>query len=812
MYWRRSIALLLVASWLALVISGCGGAASTRFLEDGNGSAGGTQVTGKVVLPPGSGLSLRDLSVVTVLGDGTIDSAGTFTAMIPENDMVLVLLLSPEGKVVLAGFSQADMEISSASTALSLLFVALGGQQLPSDQQPNVLRILSQSSALPTLIGALNTALQANANALTDGDPALVAALAAAQQAVIAEAGILPRRGTPEPIQAQSEPVHGQQVEPEVTVSPLSFQGGVSARAEQQQVKVTNLLRRMGSLYVFRTSYKDGSDVFHEENPYVRITPDGLFLSSVTGLQSAVGSLFDLLAGNIAWVPKEVTLSSTLFAANNHKQVNYLLLLVAPSLSGNQPIWRTSGNFSSADQEVLDLKFASLMIQGFFQDVILPASGIALGSRSMGGSLNTITWNPNASSALAQFAGGGEVLINQILAGTLNSWREGVLTFFGLVAQNPDFLIVLLKEMAPSTLVGNGALKLLTAFSKANMYLAAIDLALQISDLTLVLSAFQNNPSELWTVVVNQETPQPSSLEIFETQMLESGNSFPAMEAHTLRVFGKFNGIQPIIRVGGEVVPVYNFISFGAGHINAPEEVRCILPTTGPGSFGSIQAQVGGEISNQRTLTLWTGTISRRDTGPEAQTNDWDLTFSFRADIDPRSDGVVVRNGINLDCPAREAQLETAFGGTVDAVRINSVTQEDQGWINVWVDQGVIPSFAIQLFTTNPPPFPPSGSYFTAGNNFRHVGNGQYTAYLRGNALLRNAIHQVFFSKVTQQATNSDIDAEASGLEPGIEIPVDPETLIIPAGSISLDILHHDGQPVVTRTTSWTNFTPSGRP
>ena len=162
---RRSVgaARRLLAGAVALaLLTGCG---------SGPTPGPDLEAEGRVVLPTGSPLSLGDLTAHGPFGSVTIAADGSFATPMAHSGVGLVLITAPAGDLVLMGFldtASHDGEVSGASTAAALLYLALGGPFMPGDTA-HVLDLVVSDPSMPALAAVVTSTLATEPLALARG-------------------------------------------------------------------------------------------------------------------------------------------------------------------------------------------------------------------------------------------------------------------------------------------------------------------------------------------------------------------------------------------------------------------------------------------------------------------------------------------------------------------------------------------------------------------------------------------------------------------------------------------------------------------
>lgn len=146
-------------------------------------------MSGKVVLPTGTTVSLGSLKAVTGLGSFAVAADGTFTAQVIGDAPTEIDVLDGAGALVLSavasGAAATTLEVSSRSSAAVLLYYTLGGFVLPTDAQAKLWDLVQSDEAIGDIEATLSVAFAAGGLPLTDDDATVAEALDLAWQSVM---------------------------------------------------------------------------------------------------------------------------------------------------------------------------------------------------------------------------------------------------------------------------------------------------------------------------------------------------------------------------------------------------------------------------------------------------------------------------------------------------------------------------------------------------------------------------------------------------------------------------------------------------
>ncbi|HET8985428.1 MAG TPA: hypothetical protein VFN03_06695, partial [Trueperaceae bacterium] len=156
--WRWRLALVMVAA----VLAACGGAPPPDPADDFIAS-------GTVILPPGSPLTLTDLRALGPYSASDLDTDGSFSVEMTDEGVGLVAVADASGQVVLLGYVDTatdGTDVSSRSTALAMLYFALGGLFREAELQERMVELLADDPIVDDLATELEVMLAADPAAI----------------------------------------------------------------------------------------------------------------------------------------------------------------------------------------------------------------------------------------------------------------------------------------------------------------------------------------------------------------------------------------------------------------------------------------------------------------------------------------------------------------------------------------------------------------------------------------------------------------------------------------------------------------------
>jgi hypothetical protein len=290
------LALSLSVAGAALLLDGCGGGG-------GNGASGpGTTMTrGRLALPSGSSAGMR---VMNGFGASAVSADGGFGVKALKNVPSIALVLDATGKLALLGFvdpGAASNVLDATSTAVALLFLALGGAQASLDDKAGLLRELHAEPAVATLATVVSARLTADPLALHNGDAQIQNALVSARDAVRAAHGGNRSRAIP-----GIKPVtRAEGLPPRMLVQPSGRQSGVEVAqdpARDGAVVPINHFRRWGKLFAYRVGFEDASGV-RQDLPKAEALNNGDAFGATAPLGGVFTTLGELFSGGAAFAP-----------------------------------------------------------------------------------------------------------------------------------------------------------------------------------------------------------------------------------------------------------------------------------------------------------------------------------------------------------------------------------------------------------------------------------------------------------------------------------------------------------------------------
>ena len=359
---RCSWRVVVLAPLLAAALGACGGPSGQPV------PAGGKQVSGSVVLPPGHAVDVSRLEVVTPFGTYPLGADGSFSVTVLDGADTELGVELPGGELLLLGVSDGDdARLSAASTAEALLYYLIGGMWLPPEHQDTVRELLRGRGEAGAIAGHLERLMLAGGNGLAAPDEALEDALEAARASLLADvelrAAAVPPAMCPAllaPAAAkQSVIIHDGTTE-QAGAMLLHHPGGLGVAA-------LNSLRRPGALLAYEVEWEDHDDNVFAVEPPVEV--GRVDVPSTDNLE-LFAALADVFTGDAPWRP---VLSPALLlpGRDGAALTRYEVVLVAPSLSGETlPIW-DDPRFLSLRDEWEEIRFEK-NLELFLDELLVP--------------------------------------------------------------------------------------------------------------------------------------------------------------------------------------------------------------------------------------------------------------------------------------------------------------------------------------------------------------------------------------------------------------------------------------------------------
>ncbi len=352
---------LALASALALALVSCGGPSG----PPGPPPDEGFEVSGTIALPPGHGVDLDTLRVVTPFGSFQVEADGTFTAEVSEDFVTELGVETADGALLLLGVTQGDTAtVSLTSTAEALLYYLAGGMWLPAENQARLRAELRGREEAQPLAAELQRLLSAGGNGLAEADDDLIAAIEAAHASLFADVefanpdawlGLVP--------DAAANTVNN------VLVQPTSRQAGAFLLHNQEGggVVVLNELRRRATLLAYEVGWENVDREWQDVDPPVLA---GSIEVPATGQLEFFNALYDVVTRDAPWAPvlsEPLGLPMRSGAFRSH----YELVLLGPSIWAGTPAIMDDPRFASFQDEWQEI-IGDRAVDLFLDELLLP--------------------------------------------------------------------------------------------------------------------------------------------------------------------------------------------------------------------------------------------------------------------------------------------------------------------------------------------------------------------------------------------------------------------------------------------------------
>lgn len=347
------------------LLAGCGGGGG------GGSTVSTTRTRGTVALPSGAPAGHR---VANGYGDSAIGASGGFELKTLSALPSIALVLDVAGKLALLGFvdpSAASNVLDATSTAVALLFLALGGAQASLDDKAGLLRELRAEPAVATLATVVSARLIADPLALHNGDAQIQNALVTARDAVRAAHGGTRSRAVP----GITPVTRAEGLPPRMLVQPSGRQSGVEVvqdPARDGAVVPINHFRRWGKLFAYRVGFEDTSGV-RQDLPKAEALNNGDAFGATAPLGGVFTTLGELFSGGAAFAPVTgKTLPLTMGSGDVKTFVEIVALgsaftqsepefFSAPRYAAQVPLWREARGRLNLISWMADIFFGLFM-------------------------------------------------------------------------------------------------------------------------------------------------------------------------------------------------------------------------------------------------------------------------------------------------------------------------------------------------------------------------------------------------------------------------------------------------------------------
>ncbi|MCA9252607.1 MAG: leucine-rich repeat domain-containing protein [Phycisphaerales bacterium] len=483
---------------------------------------------GMIVLPDGVSSAVSTLRVATTREDATVGEDGSVEADVLADGPTLVQVFDPAtDKLVLLGYldasSSTPSEINAKSTAVALLYFALGAYTLPQGNTAETLELIAATPQCAELTATIEARLVANPTALSDDDAevydAVLAAADAVREAELNGSQLRTRS-------AKSRTLRTAQAEDDALIllhpDANTQQSGLTAlqNPDGPGFVVTNSYRRRARMFVYRTGTADAQGALTEVSPPEEVVAD-VNVPSTFRLE-LISALFSPITGATAFAP--VTTAPTVLERDpNAAKTYYEIVILGPAFSTElAPIMSDARFFPFAGEwnDALD----SARFEMFTLDFLLPivetaGFGQIAAVRTDAVNAALSRWRSLMDPVLLQ---GGIALTSQ------SGFAQAV--HFILASMGPREQTVFTRqwvEIAQEALEESAANQIDIAQSTRNMQrfasaariLAAVQAVLEVGDLAAITHDLaSSNDADSWQATVISRTVRLEPSEATVTQ------------------------------------------------------------------------------------------------------------------------------------------------------------------------------------------------------------------------------------------------------------------------------------------------------
>lgn len=392
---------------------------------------------GTIDIPPDFPLDPGDLSVSTNGADAPVADDGEFAVEVLSQDPTLVYALDEGGRIVLMGFVEPGSagSIDVDSTAVALLYFALGAYTMPAEDLDELLDLLAADPATAALVTATAGALTANPLAINQADAALLAAVAGARDAILLAAPSLIASQRPAAKLSVSTP-GGIRTDP----GPGVTQSGVEMVVPEGsgQVVPRNTWPRRGVVLAYRTGLIDDAGGELPTNP-----PQPVGTSDLRVTRQASGVLDSLdryLAALGAFEPQDGDPISLPLVAGSSRTL-YELIALGPALDRAPPPLLSEPRYAGFQADWAS-RLAETQEDTFITDFLVPVVvPVAFGSQ--------YSYRPDAVVDLLEELRPTIVpLVASFALQTQGGMRGATMKALDEVAQDPTLLETVVREVS----------------------------------------------------------------------------------------------------------------------------------------------------------------------------------------------------------------------------------------------------------------------------------------------------------------------------------------------------------------------------
>ncbi len=340
---------------------------------------------GKVELPDGFSLKASQLKLVTMAGETSPTDDGSYDTELSvlSGTRTLTAVIDSRRRVVLLGhiypYDNSRNPINTESTAIALLYFALGGWTTPQDTFDEMYNTIKYdySESVALITATLDEALADDPGALADGDERILNAIRAAQDSLLAQVSeSLKTTAGPEKISTahyQSSSAGGF-----ITTSPgqTTAQNGVIMRSDATTggLYALNQAPRRGVILRYQTGYESGgtrTDLSPVELVGGEIiVPSAYTTGTSNGLFSNIETQLD---GGYPW-KKIATEAFSLGMRDGASVTHYDLLLLSSTLDKTPSSTLFDDPKYVLEREGWRTRLDDLRAETFYIDYLIPVA------------------------------------------------------------------------------------------------------------------------------------------------------------------------------------------------------------------------------------------------------------------------------------------------------------------------------------------------------------------------------------------------------------------------------------------------------
>lgn len=492
----RILAFLAIVPLLYLLL-GCGG---------GSGAIHGLPAGGTVTLPAGSVLNLADLTVFSALGTAPVTADGAFTAQEPNSGPALAGLFDKAGNLILLGYIDADDPaggaIDAKSTAVALLFQAIGGYLVPTGEWKKLLGLIADSPQAETLAAVIAARVAANPTALLDGDNEIRDALATAAPALAPPE----TEGAKAPVVKRSLQFAVNRAATDVTkiaiLNPGKQSGAeVQLNTDGSGIVIANGYRRHLIYYIYRTGYIDKDNQKHSY-PWVEVTHN--YLTATSGVTGLVSAVIDYAAGTVAYGDTTTPPINLPLEPADAKRTLYTVVVIGPGADMDLP---PELDDATAAQKAEWLEAGKgMIVLEWFKEFFLPAVFAFIPAKGFEENFKLNKENVQFALDLANMFTQGGLDIGTALAS--NDYKGTAVNAVKALASNGSLRDAIFKKIGDKMLqmgMTTAATTLGNAVTKINFVMSVVDKVLTVGDIGAVSTQLaMSSVYTFWNLAANK--------------------------------------------------------------------------------------------------------------------------------------------------------------------------------------------------------------------------------------------------------------------------------------------------------------------